>query len=372
MKTNNTENQKEKVRDNGFKRIFIAVFIILVIAVSAFAYWYTEMRGIVYSDDARFDGDLVDIAPQVSGVIKQISALEGSSVKKGDILFTLDDTVYAAAVSKAKAQLLADRAALKIEQASYHKIINGSRTEEIAIARSIEKKGDISQKLMESEFARIKPLYEKGVVSQSKFDKAKSAYETAMYEHEKATSQLNLLLQGAREEDVEAAKACVEASKAKLEIDKAIINEADINFDFTTIAAPFDGIIVRKWLYPGAMGRVGSPVLTLFDPSTVYVSANVDERDLNRISLGDNVDITVDSYPGLLLKGKVERILNAANSKFSLIPSEGVSGTYIKVAQRLELRISVNAPKGRIFSPGLSVEIRIHVSNHEKGENTGK
>ena len=350
------------------KRILIAVFLILLIGCAGFAYWYLEMRGIVYSDDARFDGHLVDISPQVNGVIERVNALEGASVKKGDTLFKLDDTSYAAAVNQAKAQLLADEAALKIEQATWRKIMNGTRKEEIAVARSVEQKAAIAQDLAKSEFARIDSLHKKGVVSASKFDEAKSAWESATSEHAKAADQLKLLLQGAREEDKEAATARVEASKAKLEVDKAMIHEATVNLGYTTVTAPFDGIVVRKWLYPGAMGGAGTPVLTLFDPSTVYVSANVDERDLNKIAIGDSVDISVDAYPRLSLTGTVERILPVTNSKFSLIPSEGVSGTYIKVAQRLQIRVAVAAPKGHAFSPGLSVEIKIHVSSHAKSQ----
>jgi membrane fusion protein (multidrug efflux system) len=107
------------------------------------------------------------------------------------------------------------------------------------------------------------------------------------------------------------------------------------------------------------MVQPGQPVLTAFDPATLRVDANIEERFLHRVAIGDQVDISVDAYPALHLEGRVEKILRATNSQFSMIPAEGSSGTFIKVSQRVPLRIAVNAPEQVVLGPGLSVEIRI-------------
>ena len=105
----------------------------------------------------------------------------------------------------------------------------------------------------------------------------------------------------------------------------------------------------------------GRAVLTLFDPSTLRVDANIEEKDLADIAIGDAVDIDVDAYPDLHLQGQVSKILQATNSEFSLVPAEGVSGTFIKVAQRIPLRVKIlNAPANLPLGPGLSVELTIH------------
>jgi membrane fusion protein (multidrug efflux system) len=101
--------------------------------------------------------------------------------------------------------------------------------------------------------------------------------------------------------------------------------------------------------------------VTVFDPATLRVDANIEEKYLGEIALNDQVDILVDAYPGLHLKGRISDILRATNSQFSLIPSEGVSGTFIKVTQRVPLRIAVATPADLPIGPGLSVEVRIRV-----------
>jgi membrane fusion protein (multidrug efflux system) len=105
-------------------------------------------------------------------------------------------------------------------------------------------------------------------------------------------------------------------------------------------------------------------VLTLLDPATLRVAANIEEKDLARVRVGDWVDVSVDAFPNAPLHGKIETVLRATNSRFGLVPAEGVSGTFIKVAQRMPLRIALDPPpKGLKLSPGLSVEVRILVDH---------
>ena len=108
------------------------------------------------------------------------------------------------------------------------------------------------------------------------------------------------------------------------------------------------------------MPLAAQPVVSMFDPTTLRVDANIEEKYLHNVAIGDAADISVDAYPALRLHGRVTEILRAANSEFSLIPAEGVSGTFIKVTQRVPLRIAVTAPPDLAIGPGLSVEVRIH------------
>jgi membrane fusion protein (multidrug efflux system) len=107
------------------------------------------------------------------------------------------------------------------------------------------------------------------------------------------------------------------------------------------------------------MPLVAQPVISMFDPSTLRVDANIEEKDLVDVAIGDTADVSVDAYPSLRLHGRVTEILRATNSEFSLIPAEGVSGTFIKVTQRVPLRIALTVPPELALGPGLSVEVRI-------------
>ncbi|MGA7272774.1 MAG: HlyD family efflux transporter periplasmic adaptor subunit, partial [Acidimicrobiia bacterium] len=127
---------------------------------------------------------------------------------------------------------------------------------------------------------------------------------------------------------------------------------------------PFDGVVVRRWLEPGSAAAPGRSVLTVFDPSSLRIDANIEEKDLRDVKVGDKVDIDVDAYPDVHLQGEVSQILPATNSEFSLIPAEGVSGTFIKVAQRIPLRVKLlHPPSDILLGPGLSVELTIHIDS---------
>ena len=178
-----------------------------------------------------------------------------------------------------------------------------------------------------------------------------------------ANDNLRLLREGNRREDIDAARANLEQRKAALLSAEATVRQARINLDYTHVKAPFDGIVVRKWRYPGATTSQGTPVVTLLNPASLHVSANIEEKKLERVNVGDRVDIAIDAYRSMKVTGRVEQILRATNSKFSLIPSEGVSGTFIKVAQRVPVLIRLENAPSLPLGPGLSVEVRIHASH---------
>ncbi len=172
-----------------------------------------------------------------------------------------------------------------------------------------------------------------------------------------------MLREGSRVEDIAAAKADLELAKSRVVEATAAVEDARADLAHCFVKAPFDGWVVRRWLDPGAITPPGQPVVTVFDPSTLRVDANIEEKYLHQVHIGDEADITVDAFPQLKLKGRVTEILRATNSQFSLIPAEGVSGTFIKVTQRVPLRIAVSAPAELPLGPGLSVAVKIRVGS---------
>ncbi len=319
------------------------------------------MRGIVSTDDARFDGDMVDLSPQISGRLTGVFVREGDHVKKGEPLFVLDKKLPEAAVAGTEALLDSARADVSLARANYEKALRGPRPEDMKIAQAKVMKLRAERDLATIELARIKALYGKKATSLSKLNRAQSTSDAAQQALEVALHRLRLLKNGTRPEDIKAAKAEVALAKGEFEKAKASLLKADINLDQAMVRSPFDGVVVRRWKDPGAMVQAGTPVLSLFDTATLRVSANIEETYLDRIKAGDPVDISVDAFPDLHLKGRVDKILRATNSEFSLIPAQGVSGTFIKVTQRVRFRIAIeNPPDDLPLGPGMSVEIHIH------------
>jgi membrane fusion protein (multidrug efflux system) len=368
LESKTPQNTRDSQRDsepraNGKRqrrRILLGIGALAVIAAGVFGYWYLFMRGIVYSDDARFSGHLVDLAPEINGRLIEVAVHEGQFIHKGAIVFQLDPAIPQAALNQAEASLVSAKANLASNEALYQKALNGNRPEEIKAAEATVKRLKNEEELARLDFERNQALFKQNTVSQDNLDRARTAYESAQESRENGAQNLFLLQQGSRKEDIAAAKAAVELARSRVREAEAAMERARGDLARCTVRAPFDGWGVRRWLDPGAMPLASQPVVSLFDPSTLRVDANIEEKYLHDVAIGDRVDISVDAYPALHLQGRLTQILRATNSEFSLIPAEGVSGTFIKLTQRVPLRISVTAPGDLPLGPGLSVEVRIH------------
>jgi multidrug resistance efflux pump len=290
----------------------------------------------------------------------EIKAHEGDRVTQGQLLFALDQRALEAAAAKAQADLESAQAGFDMARAQYDKAENGPLADEIRAVQALEQKAQAQLQLADMEWSRIKTLYDKDEASTSERDRVSTARQSAQHSYQEAKSRLALLQAGTRTEDLAAAKANLEQKQAALNAAQATLNQVKINLDYAEVKTPFNGVVVRRWRDPGAMLAAGTPVLTLLNPATLHVRANIEEKDLAKIEIDDPVDISIDAYPHLRLAGKVYQILQATNDRFSLMPSEGVSGTFIKVTQRVPILISLAAPSNLDLGPGLSVEVRIH------------
>jgi membrane fusion protein (multidrug efflux system) len=247
-----------------------------------------------------------------------------------------------------------------LNEALAEKAVNGSRPEEVKAAEATAKRLQDEEEMARLNFERIQALFNDAAVTQDDLDRARTTYESTHHSRENVGQNLILLQEGTRKEDLAAAKAAVDLARSKVAEAAAFVENARSNLARCTVRAPFDGWVVRRWLDPGAMPLAAQPVISMFDPATLRVDANIEEKYVHDVAIGDAADVSVDAYPALRLHGRVTEILRAANSEFSLIPAEGVSGTFIKVTQRVPLRIAVTAPPELMLGPGLSVEVRIH------------
>ncbi len=365
------ENGGAAPAGNGERRrrsILIGIAAVAAIGAGVLAYWLIFMWGIVYTDDARFAGHLVDVAPEISGRLIDVAVHEGVFVRKGSVIFRLDPAIPQAALDRAEALLTSAQAGLASSSAMNEKAVNGSRPEEIRAAEATARRLQSDEGQARLDLERAKALFKDNAVTQAEFDRASSAYESARQASENASQNLALLQHGTRREDISASKAAVELARSRVKEAEAAVDNARSDLARCTVKAPFDAWVVRRWLDPGAMPLTAQPVVSLFDPATLRVDANIEEKYLHEVAIGDQADISVDAFPSLRLHGRVTEILRAANSEFSLIPAEGVSGTFIKVTQRVPLRIAVIAPADLAIGPGLSVEVRIHSGTATRGE----
>jgi multidrug resistance efflux pump len=185
-------------------------------AAGVFGYWFLFMRGFVATDDARFAGHLVDLAPEINGTIVAVPVHAGQFVRQGSIVFQLDPAIFESALKQAEAALSSARASLASSEAKCARAVNGSRPEEIKAAEAVARRLQNEEELARLNFERVQSLFKQGTVSQDDFDRARTALESARQSREYALQNLSLLRQGSRKEDVDIAKADVELARSRI------------------------------------------------------------------------------------------------------------------------------------------------------------
>ncbi|PWB73862.1 hypothetical protein C3F09_04665 [candidate division GN15 bacterium] len=297
------------------KRVLIPVAVMLAVVILVVFYWFKYLRGYVSTDDAIIDSDAITVSSKILGRIIALNVDEGDSVKVGAVLVKIDD-------SDLKAQEAQARANLEYVQ------------QNVPVA-------NIAADRAKDDFERAAMQFGDHVITREQFDHARKALELARAQQAVALSQ-------------------VKASQAQL----AVIETELAN---TTVTAPSDGVVAKKWVVPGDIVQPGQPIFTMYDLNDVWVTANFEETKLMDIHPGDAVEITVDAFPDRTLTGKVGLIGAAAASQFSLIPPNNASGNFTKVTQRVPVKILIEPehddPGGPLtLRPGMSVEVRIRVA----------
>lgn len=391
------------------RSLLLPMVLAVAMAAGFGAYWLFYLRGSVFTDDARVEGDVIPCATQKMGRLIELPFSEGMKVNKGDTLARFDDTdaraelrqaqaevsVAEATIERAKAKLNmiraevaaeinANEARLSISQAELERTLSGARGQEINIARSKVEAARTRGKLRSAEMRRIKNLVEGKSESLQELERAETSAREADEDLRSAELYLHLLETGARKEDRRIARANLSVAEAELrksssrhkeldlllaeakvasanlELAMAGLAKAENNLRETVILAPMDGVVARVH---GAEGQVMQPsqtIVTLVNTSSLWIQANLEEDDIGVVKDGDRANIKLDAYPNHDFKGEVEGILGVTLSKFSLFSATSSSGNYIKVTQRVPVRIRILENNLPPLYPGLNAEVRIY------------
>ncbi|HEY1340046.1 MAG TPA: HlyD family secretion protein [Bryobacteraceae bacterium] len=390
----------------------IVVPVVLLILAAAGAFTYFAFRDQVSSDDAQVDGHISGIAPKISGNVIEVLVKDNQPVKAGQPLVRIDPRDYQAKVDVAKAALLqaesqfrsaqvavpwtnettqsgtsaanaqlAD-AQVEVERArlSAEKVFGADE----AYAEANVRTRQANQERAQADLTRMKPLVEKQEISHQQYD----AYVAAarMAESELAAAQEKLASARkdaaireaalhAAESRVSHAQALVDASVAnKRQVSirsadagsasagvaaaRANLAAAGLLLSYTEIAAPIDGVVTRKAVEVGNMVQPGQGLMTIIPLHDVWVTANFKETQLANVRPGQRAEIKVDMY-GRKIGGRVDSIAGATGSRLSLLPPENATGNFVKVVQRIPVKILVNRDSSLILRPGMNVDVTI-------------
>jgi len=299
------------------------------------------------TDDAYVRGDITPLSAQIEGYVSRVSVSDFQLVKAGDPLIEIDDQDYQARVAQAEADLLGAEAAiqnLKARKALQHAQIDQARS---VIAAT---EADVARTRLELE--RQRKLLTNTYGTAQKVEQAEA--EEKRFEANLERNQAEL--QGQRRQmavlDTEESQLRAEA-KAK----RAALNLAKISLGYTRISAPVEGMVGERGVRVGQYVRAGTQVISVVPLNNVWVIANYKETQLTHVAIGQKAEVTIDTFPGIVIFGRVESIAPTSGSQFSLLPPDNATGNFTKVVQRIPVKIMLDPtnPLAGQLRPGMSV-----------------
>jgi membrane fusion protein (multidrug efflux system) len=384
------------------------------IALAGYVTWQRLSR-VESTDDAQIDGTIVPISSRIQGYVTAVMVGDQQFAKSGDVLVQLDRRDHEVAVARAQANLSDAEAALQgarntvpVASISSSSALDRARSARsdaavavnwaeqqvgaaqarLGVAQANVRVAQANQSKANQDVSRYKILVDKDEISRQTYDQAVAAAEVAratveaqqaavseaqqnVSAAEKSIDQARAKLQQADAdvqgatvgpEQVKSAEANVAIAAAQIDQRKAELDQAKLNLSYTAILAPVSGIVGRKAVEPGQNIASGQQLMSIVNLDDIWVTANFKETQLKDMKVGQKVDIDVDAN-GRVYSGQVERFSAASGARFSLLPPENATGNYVKVVQRIPIRISIDPGQNEDHSlrPGMSVTPKVHI-----------
>lgn len=398
----------------GARRVRAILAIVVVIAAGLGAWWWSA-RGRVSTDDAQVDARVVAMASRVAGTVRRVPVRDNQPVEPGTVLVELDPRDYEAAVAKARAELADAEAAAVAAQSGVPitatstesgvsvaqsgldqaraaveasaKDIEGSRAR-LTAAQSRLREAEANATRTRRDADRLKGLLAKDEVSQQQYDAALAAADALAASTDTARAQIaeaeaavrmaesrqmqaraaeSSARAGVRSaqtgpEQVAAMRARAASAQARVAQAKATLAQAELNLQYTVVTAPARGVVSKKSVNPGQVIQPGQPLLSLVQTDEVWVTANFKETQLEAMQPGQRVVVRVDAYGGHVVEGKVDSIAAATGARFSLLPPENATGNFVKVVQRVPVKIVLDGSRdpAHVLRPGMSVTSTVY------------
>jgi len=393
-----------------FRIVALVVLFLLLVAGAIAVYLHYQYR--VSSDDANVDGHIAAIAPKISGNVLEVAALDNEAVKTGQVLVRIDPRDYQARVDQAKAALLqaesqlnsarvtvpmVDATTLSVNTGATAQLADAqaevvraraaweqSTSSDLAFAQANVTTRQASNERAQADLARMQPLVDKAEISRLQFDAyiaaarvtaselqaaeqklasarqdaaiRKAALDAAQTKVNQAQAQVENSVANRKQVDIRKADAGTAA--ASVEAARASLEAAELMLSYATIVSPIDGVVTRKSVEVGQIVQPGQGLMTVIPLQDTWVTANFKETQLADVRPGQKAEIHVDMY-GQSVTGHVDSIAGATGSRLSLLPPENATGNFVKVVQRIPVKILVDQTNGLILRPGMNVDVTI-------------
>jgi membrane fusion protein, multidrug efflux system len=313
------------------------------------------------TDDAFVDANIVFMAPRVAGNVIALHVNDNQLVSQGDPLFEIDPSEYQEAVNQDEQTVIADEAKAESQQASYEQSVAHVQTvnaiSESAKASTEQARANADQ--LSDDLARNKALVTTGVISAQEYDdSSKSTLGAIANLNSKAAQQDSATAYEAEAgKQVQSAKAQWDSAKAAIGEAQAALAQAQLQLSYTKVFAPVTARVTERSVNRGDYVQAGQQVMALV-PTNFWITANFKETQLRHMRPGQPAEIRVDAYPGQILHGQVNSIQAGSGARFSLLPPENATGNFVKIVQRVPVKIVLDEPVdgSHVLGPGMSVE----------------
>ena len=324
------------------KKIFIVIFIATLTILLSGYYIYQKNKSYVKTDNAYVKEDFTIVSSKIGGSVIAVHVKDNDFVKKGDLLLEIDPRDYEVKVEQAKVALIEARN--RIDELK-------TKTKEVDALISIR---EAEYAKAEIDYNRAKRLYEKNLISKDQYEKAETYLKIAKGSLENALRQKDTILAAIGKK--------IEGEEAIIKRNQKILNEASLYLGYSKVYAPQDGYIAKKNVEIGNVISPGQPLMALVPMKNFYIEANFKETEVGKIKPGNKAEIKIDIYPDLKLEGEVESISPGTGVIFSILPPENATGNWIKVVQRIPVKIKINnLPPDYQLRLGLSCEVKVKV-----------
>lgn len=332
---------------------YVVTIAVMVVAALWIGSKFVHLGNVEFTDNAQVCQQIVPVNTRVQGYIKEIRFNEFEPVKKGDTLVVIDDADMRLNVARARADY---QNALAGRDVADRSVVSASAN--VAVSEASIAEAKVLMDMAATDLARYEKLLSQEAVTRQQYDGAKTDYEAKKARYEMLARQRT-----ASTSVVDINRQRMSQSDAGIELAKALLETAELNLSYTVIVAPCDGFTSRKMIQEGQLVQPGQTLLDVVDFGDIWVTANYKETQLKHIAPGSKVEIEVDAIPGVVFSGEVKTISTATGSSLSLLPQDNSSGNFVKVRQRVPVRIEFtddNAPENMsLLRAGLNVECSV-------------
>ena len=335
----------------------IISYILTLIVIVAVAIWiagkFYHPGNVEFTDNAQVCRQIVPVNSRVQGYISEIRFNEFQPVKKGDTLVVIDDADMRLRVAQARADY---QRALAGRDVADHSV--GVASANAAVSEASVAEAKVLMEMARTDFDRYTKLLEKEAVTRQQYDAAKTDYEAKKARFEMLSRQ-----RSASTSVVAETRQRISQTDAGVELAKAMLETAELNLSYCVILAPCDGYTSRKDIQVGQLVQPSQTLLDIVDTAETWVAANYKETQLRHIHPGSEVIIKVDAVPGVEYRGTVESLSHATGASLSILPQDNSAGNFVKVRQRVPVRIAFSADNSpedmELLRAGMNVECSV-------------